>query len=258
MKKKQFVILFGVVVFVFLLTIFGCSETDNEVSMDKTEYLSVDHPIDFNQLTSSEKEIVFKAFSRFTIKTSKEGYVIIKQKSGKEINISENIFAFYKKMFDEHNRSIPVKISTRYALPSDSDYVGDVNEALDSAGCVIYSIQGVLGRMGTNIPYDDIKQNLISRGLFNDGVAYTDMYAVLNCYFNASFANPPYEQKYDENKYYIMSIWKDQGNGERSYHSVEFRSSNDGHFIYYDYQINDIGTCDMNNVFQFFSIYRKY
>lgn len=257
MKLRKFSVLFGVVILVFLLTIFSCSEIGNEISVDKSEYLSVNHSIDFNTLSNSEREAVIKAFSRFSITTTKEGYIIIKEKSGSEINISENIYDFYKKMFDEHNKSIPLKISTRYALPSDSDYVGDENAAVDSAGCVIYSIQGVLYKMGTTVPYDEIKRELMAKGLYNDGVAAGDMPAALGLFFNVSPQTPPYDQNYNYNRHYIMSVWQNVSDYRFEYHCVEFMSSNDGLCSYYDYQNRCYGICDVSQVFQFYYVTGK-
>lgn len=254
MKTKHYYLSLIAVVFI-LTTIIGCNNDINDSPKSYSEYLSINHEIDHKTLTKSEQQTLYKAFSRLNIVMNEYGIIILNTKSGKEINISENIYNYYKKSIENHNQDTKISIKTRIYYDNDSTSIGETE--VDSSGCLLYCIQDVMSYFGNNIPYDNIKQNLINHNLYDNGVAPENAYDALSLYFHVNYGNPPYDEQNNTRRKYIMSIWHDT-EYERQYHAVEYLRSNNGVAFYYDPQRNCIGYCDMNQIFQFFYISKKY
>lgn len=241
-----------------LITFFGCSNDVNNTPVSFSKYLTINHGIECKTLSKSEQKTLYKAFSRLDVCTTEDGFIVLNTKSGKDINISENIYNYYKDIIGSFNKNVGINIRTRFYFSNDSTATGDMELEVDSAGCLLYCIQDVMNSFGKYIPYEEIKQNLINHNLYDNGVAAEDAYKALGLYFKVNRANPPYDEQNVQGRHYIMSIWQDIQNEERQYHAVEYLASNKGVVIYYDPQRGCNGVCDMNQIFQFFYVTQKF
>lgn len=256
MKTKHYLVSF-IGVFFTLVAIFGCTNDTYNSIESKSEHLAINHEINHQALTKSEQQTLYKAFSRLDIVMKENGNIILNTKCGKEINISENIYNYYKKSIENHNQNTKISIKTRNYALNDSTSTGESEWEVDSAGCLLYCIEDVMNSFGIQIPYENIKQNLINHNLFDNGVAPENAYNALSLYFHVNYGNPPYDEQNNPGRRYIMSIWQDVQN-ERQYHAVEYIASNNGVAIYYDPQRQCNGYCDMNQIFRFFYVSQKY
>ena len=99
----------GYVLAFCIVTIFvGCSESEERerVNSKYLTYLSVDADNPLDKFTSSEWDILKEAQNRLTISTDSDGLSVIKELSGSEVNISENLFCIIQRMVENGNKII--------------------------------------------------------------------------------------------------------------------------------------------------------
>jgi hypothetical protein len=93
----------------------GCREENPSGSTEKLPYLSVG-PGDISTWSKEELETMASAFERITV-LKEEGVFRIKQSSGKEVNISEELFNFFQTMTDNSNELLKRAIKRAPSLP---------------------------------------------------------------------------------------------------------------------------------------------
>ncbi|MDR2424888.1 MAG: hypothetical protein LBD59_09230 [Prevotellaceae bacterium] len=103
-KKMSLLVLIVMVMCVIFSGIFmqSCSRYDyvDDIFEKDLSFLSINRSdFDYNNLSANEMNIVQSAFKRLNI-IFENGHYRIKQQSGKQINISEDLFAFFKKALD--------------------------------------------------------------------------------------------------------------------------------------------------------------
>lgn len=85
-------------------------------------YLEFSNNVDLSNLAQSDLQILALAHDRITITITNEGYFEIRQKSGKEVNISEELFSF---ILDGVSRSNDLRKNIDPSLRSSPIFEGD-------------------------------------------------------------------------------------------------------------------------------------
>ena len=92
------------------------------------KYLQIDGDIDLNALSTSDKEILGKAFKRISIIKGRDGIYKLLQNCGEEVKISENIYESFKKIVKVTNMEVEsfTKGRTKFCiLDKDTTFDGD-------------------------------------------------------------------------------------------------------------------------------------
>lgn len=99
--------LFMIGMCIIAILILGCNDNlQNDDCIKDELYLELPENIDFQNLSKSELDVLYNAYSRLKIVTNGEGLREIVNKSHEEIHISKNIFDFYERMVDNTNRFV--------------------------------------------------------------------------------------------------------------------------------------------------------
>nr|WP_302828847.1 hypothetical protein [uncultured Bacteroides sp.] len=155
-------------------------------------YLSVDLLKLPDNMSKEEMTNLGKAYYRLDI-IEEEGLFYIKQKSGVEINISEELFQYFVTLIKEmNNRFVMEKIELM--LPrtrtNDEGSNGGRND------CVAHTVTAVLSSFGRSTSVGDVS-GWIEGQYGNDGVPFNEMSNVLNHYFRANSVPIPMGYTHD-------------------------------------------------------------
>lgn len=189
MKKTFF---FLALLLMVMISVGSCQQESKDVQPTFSDYLSINHEINYSKLSKSEQQIIYEAFKRLTFVETGYGMMEIKQRSGAEVNISENIYNFFDKIVRGTN------LKTR-AL---EDSCGDGGRGKD---CVIQSIYGILKDMGiTDISTGDIEKKLDEHGYYwgdDLGTFRSSISGALKLFFTVT---PIGESTYSDKSYTIQ------------------------------------------------------
>jgi len=129
----------------------GCQTDEVVVAFDNYEYLELSNDADLSNLSSLsiENEKKFSmAFNRITI-INEKGLYRLKQSSGKQINISEELFDYFKAVIETTNKFNAQRFYKRPRLKDPSEIANNfmtnncVASAISSTGFSIYSLQAL-------------------------------------------------------------------------------------------------------------------
>lgn len=138
------------------LIVSSCSldfET-NEIQ-DEFTFISLAEDVDFNKLSNHEFEKIFNASNRIHIAEDENGLLYIKEKNGKDINVSENIYRYFVTIIDNTNQSRLNDVSnSRDRLLSRAEHEGYTNVA----DCMAWAISKAQG-----MSYDYVSEALYNR-----------------------------------------------------------------------------------------------
>ena len=212
----------------FLSIVLAACQNDNfsDSAYDDMQYLSLPEGIGINDLSSSDLETVALALSRVGISENSDGLYKIKARSGREVNISENLYRIIVEMTENSNRMITEYASrTRTSLLSDGE--GSYSGPTD---CMARAISHAL--IGTE--YDDINSWITSQ-YGNNGVPYDKFQEVASHFGKGSSVDFSSMRPGPINNCIIVI-----GGGTHAVNAV--RLSDDGGYVMYkDYQINPYG-----------------
>ena len=109
-------VLFSVAIFVSCGEKIECEDVGSEF----VTYLSVNSDKPLSEFTSEDWNILKEAKSRLDITVNADGFMVIKQRSGYEVNISEELFDTIYRMVESGNKKLAELSQTRSAtLPDD-------------------------------------------------------------------------------------------------------------------------------------------
>ena len=160
----------------------NCSQKDlenlsaEEVSSKYETYLSLASGKIPAEPTDEEWEIIDEAFSRLDLERDSNGITIVKQKSGKEINISEELFYSLHRRISNANRSR--LNATQYATRVPSD-------------CVATCIHMCTRSLGSSLSYGDINTWICEKFKTISGVPADSVESVINHFFVYTRLTPP-------------------------------------------------------------------
>lgn len=195
MEKRslsQIIIRFISVLFLGICFILvSCQEDDEELKLEtdsEYSFLSVDLLKSFVNMSKEEISDLGKAYCRLDI-IEKDDLFYIRQKSGVEINISEELFQYFKDLVKEMNDKF-VNQKIELALPrtrtNDEGNDGGRND------CVAHTVVAVLSSFGKSTSVSDVS-SWIENQYGDNGVPFNQMSTVLNHYFVASSVPIPVE-----------------------------------------------------------------
>lgn len=208
-----------------LLLISACQQEQFiDDYIDYSSYISLPQGADINNLNESEIEIVMSAFPRMRINEREDGLSELITKSGREVNVSEEIYALYQKMIDISNDEIISGVTySRSTLMSD----GEAAPAGEPTDCLARSIAAATGKS-----YYEVN-SYITQNYGNNGVPPNEFYKVAS--------------KFGSGNAISVSSLISSGNFSRciividSSHAVNAYGYSNGFITYWDYQRNTAG-----------------
>lgn len=131
--------------------------------------------IDYYNLSKADLDVFRQAFGRIQV-IEKDGKYEMDLTSGRQINISENLFGAFKKLLENTNEQNEERAKREnFNLRSKSD---DVTRPTD---CVAQVISAALAIFGSNISAGEI-DTLICESYGNNGVPYDRFYEIVSNY----------------------------------------------------------------------------
>lgn len=226
---------------------FGsCQQEDETQANIYGENLVLKSFSNLNELSKQEQLILFRAFSRLDFVQTKDGFYKLKQKNGKEVNISENIYQYFRKIIAKTNTKMEASAIqyTRLGVwDTDSTAAGE-DEYSTNNDCVIFVIQSLLNEFGDfTTTLEDIRTQLTRLGYYSPdkGTYGSCVQSALSCYFNViPISNIDNFIKGPENtdKYCAIGRYS-LGNNQYDYHAGVVNWSYNGTITYSDTQWND-------------------
>jgi hypothetical protein len=95
----------------------------------------------FSNLSNADLNIISQAFSRLDI-NQKNGLIQIKQTSGSQVNISENLFVFIKNQLDNSSKYREIKPNVPRLKQDGESTIPNLNN------CVAYSVSRIMAQFG--------------------------------------------------------------------------------------------------------------
>ncbi|GEM_PF-6035385 len=226
---------------------FSSCQQENDIATNpKEEFLTLNSFLNINDLNKQEKQTFYKAFSRLNIVESKDGYLKLIQKSGKEVNISENIYIFVSNIINKQNEMIKSKRSyvTRFGVwDNDTSTIEDKDYHTDN-DCMIFVIETLLHEFGKDdITAEDIRNDLSKLGYYSKdkGTYGSCIESALGYYFNVTPTSDIDNFKYgpdDKDKYCVIGRYS-IGNNTYDYHAGIVSWSYNGTISYTNKEWND-------------------
>lgn len=233
--KKLLFLCFSISFFFFFT---GCQNDEESEACAKLPYLSFNEKTDYSNLSQDDLEVINKAFQRIEIKDD-HGLLKIKQKSGSEINISEDLFYFFKMSVDKTNDRLKLaKIDLSMARTRSYSESGGYNERND---CVAQSIVAVLKDKGVYRSIDSVSREVdaITGG---GGVPMNLMKTVLEKYFHVTQVSTPSSSSTP-----VSSSIAVIHNGSQA-HAVTLIGVNNGYAVCRDDQNNTTILCPLESL----------
>lgn len=238
---------------------FGSCQQENEPSLTyQKDFLSVKSFTNISELSPEEQQTVFEAFKRLHFIQTSDGLYKLKQESGKDINVSENIYKYISGIIEKTNSRITALRShqTRFGVWDNDSAATSEGDFHTNNDCMIFTIETLLHEMGKeNITADEIRRDLTNLGYYNEayGTYGSCVANALSCYFNVmpieDIDHFTYGQGNDD-KYCAIGRYP-IGNNQYDYHAGIVSWSYNGTMTYRDKQWNDTTECyeESNGVF---------
>ncbi len=219
-----------------IITLLFVSACQQEPLMDNYlndySYISLPQGTDLDNLNESEIEIVMSAFSRIKIIEREDGLLELVTKSGREVNISEEIYGIYQKMIEISNDEIISGVTySRSTLMIDGEVAPSGGGETD---CLAQSIAAATGKS-----YSEVN-GYITQRYGNNGVPSNEFYNVAS-HFGSGYA-------------ISAGALVSSGNYSRciividSSHAVNAYGYSNGYITYWDYQKKTAGYVEPGRV----------
>lgn len=183
--KRSRVSVITITIFAIYMIILGaCQQEETKDKYDrKLPFLTISSGFILSELSKSDLQIISEAFQRLDI-GSKDGLFIISQTSGSQINISEELFAYFKLLEDETNaKNVFFGPIASRRLPSPADSISTGSD------CVAWTIAAILKDLGQSTYKASIIDDWIIRQKFNPehtGVPLNAFSTVLNQFLDVN------------------------------------------------------------------------
>lgn len=238
--KNQKIIFGFIVLSITLIFGFASCQQDEFNESDSESYLKLSPNVDFSNLSKGDLEILSQAFFRLDIKENEDGLLEIKQKNGKEKNISKELFDYIHLSIESSNKRILADITfIRNSIITREESVNT------NSSCVAYSIAYATGQQ-----FNDVN-SWITDNYGGNGVPSHEFYSVMNHFFDDG-AQVPFTMfndmdinGSDDNKYIIVI---------NATHAVNVVAKSGSDIVYYDAQNNIHGICSTYNVTHIYEI----
>lgn len=238
MKKDKFVCLVCMMSLISLISLIGCQQEESfDEVHDNGDYLSLSPNVNYDQLTDTDLEILSKAFIRLDIRINEDGIFEIIQNSGRNINISEELFNYFLLITEDANENLLSDIHfNRNRVQTRQEGDGPKTD------CVAWSIS-----YATGLSYGEVN-SWITNNYGSNGVRSTDFYSVMNHFNNG--AQVPFSMfnsmTITSNKKYVIVL--------NFTHAVTVVAKNGDNIIYHDAQNNKTDICTVSNVTHIYEI----
>lgn len=246
MKMKFALIGTIVTLCVTCFSIVGCQQDETETSMEQLPYLSLGPKITLSNPSPAEWETIRKAASRVNI-SIKDGLFYMEQTSGRQVNMSENLFTIFKEGVDRTNKRIvsgKIKISR-----SRSRWAGEYDEDNQGNDCLAQSIAYAIRRMG-GVPNEPEIESWIISQYGDNGVPFDCLTEVLNLFLDGHEVSAiPTEFGWKSGNAIIVLQCGDQGH---AVNLIEIRE--DGYVAYADPQRGEYGNATVSQIIYMFQI----
>ena len=127
----------------------GC-ETDDIVKNSELPYLSLPQGFDLSNASTNDMNTLSKALGRLNV-YKENGLYHIKQTSGEQVNISEDLFNFIKSLYD-HTNKISKSHNLSYSVPRLKSGDPEDGGGSSSSDCMAYALSyaggGTYGSVG--------------------------------------------------------------------------------------------------------------
>lgn len=229
--KKNLVLIIGLMIFP-ISSFIGCQQEES-LSDERSSYLSIDKEFDFLNMSPNELGIYLSALQRLDVEEDDDGFLHIKQTSGLQVNMSEELYDYFSLKVEEANLKV-FSSDINYSIPrTRTSREGENDVPMD---CVARSVSDMLGWLGTNSSSSDISA-WIKKEYNTDDVFGDDYYDVMNHYFRGSpMIIPPYQTGYDfmNQPFKVLGVLGRPEGGIA--HSVTVLSISNNNVWYYDNQ----------------------
>jgi hypothetical protein len=237
-KSNLFTTTVVMLFFFSIIGFWGC-EKENLSKSQYAEYLDLE-TYNMSEMTVKDMETIGQALQRLTINKKNDLYQI-KQTSGEQVNISEDLFEFISKGFEHTNKILsPKSFNNLISRLKDGNLEDDDSQQQDSTHCAAYA----LAAMG-DYDYDDVAA--YSDYYYDEGGVPSDS---MDSYFyhyypNGSSINPDSLSGgyMGTNMLYFYT-------SDSTGHAVNgtYYGSNTGNILYSDLQTGGTGIININSV----------
>ena len=241
LKKSKLFISFMLMLFTSSIIGFWSCEDDSIFENQYPEFLKLDS-YNLSEISKKDMSILNGALGRLDV-YKKNGFYHVKQTSGAQVNISEDLFNFIKSLYDNTNDIKSQSCKLSYSVPrlKSEDPEGTDSSSSDCmARAISYAGGGTYGSVGSY---------LISQ--YGSGVPLSDFNEVCHHFFpsgeTVSISDIPDGGMNDEIIIFMT--------GDSTAHAVNgiWYSEGSGTIIFHDEQSGQDGSLDVNDVV---SIYR--
>ncbi|MDR1341612.1 MAG: hypothetical protein LBK58_16415 [Prevotellaceae bacterium] len=183
METRFFKISLIIAIFFVSCFVIGCQTEEDISTVDSNEiidgYLSLPEGFNLLDLSDRESHIFMTAFSRMSI-ASENGIFKTKFTSGNQVNISEELFNFFRETIINSNKSKDIEeielLSPRLKLPTESTSNND---------CVAYSIYNAIHAYGSSTTLASVK-SYIQNTYGTNGVLLSSITGAIQHYLTGS------------------------------------------------------------------------
>lgn len=241
-KSNLFTTTVVMLFFFSIIGFWGC-EKESIFESQYTEYLDLE-TYEMSKMSVKDMETMGQALQRLNV-DKKNGLYLIKQTSGGQVNISEDLFKYITKGFKRTNEIFAPKTFNNLIPRLKSGNTESANSQLsDSTYCVAYSLAGMGG-----ISFNSAKSYLDSLG-YSNGVPPTALDSVVyHFYPNARKSNSVTQG----GLLYNAFMW--YRTSDTTGHAVNgmYYNAQSGYIFYQDYQnngqINFISTDSLSTIY---------
>ena len=222
---KRFVVSY-VLIFLSVTFFVSCDKCveGEKVMAENLSYLSVQSDKKLSEFTSEEWNVLKEAQNRLTISTDRDGLSVIKELSGSEVNISENLFCIIQRMVENGNKIIAKGNCNTTRMAGDN--------------CVAKCIVWVARCFGANLDLTAVSEEIRSRDCVG-GVPPTRVEEILELWFTIESVSVPITTAVIGGGQIIAVILDT--------HAVIFQSLNDDEIYFYDEDLVREDTDDPTN-----------
>lgn len=178
MKRVESFVVSYVLILLSATFFISCDKNVEDVTVmsENLTYLSVQSDKKLSEFTSAEWNILKEAQNRLTISTDSDGLSVIKELSGSEVNISENLFCIIQRLVENGNKIIANGNCNTTRMAGDN--------------CVAKCIVWVARCFGANLNLSTVSDEIRSRDC-EGGVPPTRVEEILELWFTIESVSVP-------------------------------------------------------------------
>lgn len=219
--KKLFIYLCLLVI----IMVGGCQQDELLDRHHSIVYLSLPEDTDFLNLSVKDQEVFYSAISRVKIVESEDGLLVLITKSGRDINISENIYDWCYSSIESRNKHL---LSGTIISRSDFTPNGEsnTNTTYYPTDCVAHAIGAA-----SSYSYSEVNETLTAK-YGSNGIGLSNIEEAISLFGHVSQISPVDYSGSVVDKNIIAII--DNGNGGA--HAVNVVRIDGCYITYADYQ----------------------